>query len=235
MTSLANELLSQCKKPRGWLGRFNVWSMNFRHSKLTDWGLQHIVIGKSDTILDIGCGGGRTIAKLAKIASEGTVHGIDYSEASVAVSRRTNKRSIRAGRVEVQQGSVSQLPFPDDKFDLVTAVETHYYWPDLPADMREIRRVLKPGGTLILIVEAYRGGKKDRLVEQAAELIGMKCLTVEEHRELFTQAGYSDVQVVEDYDRGWLCAVGKKPSSLGSTNRGKDACQPEVYCLSIHT
>jgi SAM-dependent methyltransferase len=209
--SRADKLLSQCKKPSGWLGRFNVWTMNFRHSKLTDWGLQYVPIGKSDTILDIGCGGGRTIAKLVKIASEGKLHGIDYSEASVMVSRRTNKRSIRAGQVEIRQASVSQLPFSENMFDLVTAVETHYYWPDLPADLREIRRVLKPGGILTLIVEAYRGGKKDRLVERAAAMIGMKCLTVNEHRELFMQAGFSDVRVVEDYDKGWLCAIGKKP------------------------
>jgi ubiquinone/menaquinone biosynthesis C-methylase UbiE len=50
------------------------------------------------------------------------------------------------------------LPFPDGLFDLVTAVETHYFWPDLPADMREIQRVLRPGGTLVVLAEAYKGG-----------------------------------------------------------------------------
>jgi ubiquinone/menaquinone biosynthesis C-methylase UbiE len=209
---MADKLLSQCKKPRGWLGRFNVWSMNFRHSKLTDWGLQHVPIGKNNTILDVGCGGGKTIAKLAATAAEGKVYGIDYSEASVAVARRTNKRRIRTGQVEIRQGSVSQLPYPDDTFDLATAVETHYFWPDLPADMREVLRVLKPSGTLIIIAEAYRGGKKDHMVEKAAALIGMVCLTVDEHRQLFLQAGYSDVQIIERYEKGWICAMGRKSS-----------------------
>ena len=52
------------------------------------------------------------------------------------------------------------MPFPDGVFDLVTAVETHYFWPDMAADMREVFRVLKPGGGFILIAEAYKGAKR---------------------------------------------------------------------------
>jgi hypothetical protein len=59
--SIVSKLMNQCKKPTGWLGRFNLWTMNSRHSKLTDWGLTHISISKHDTILDVGCGGGRTV------------------------------------------------------------------------------------------------------------------------------------------------------------------------------
>jgi ubiquinone/menaquinone biosynthesis C-methylase UbiE len=73
--------------------------------------------------------------------------------------KKNNARWIDINRVEIRQGSVSQLPFPDDTFDLVTAVETHYFWPDLPADMREVFRVLKPGGAVIMIAETYKGSK----------------------------------------------------------------------------
>jgi hypothetical protein len=52
---------NQSSKPSGWLGRFNLWRMNSSHSNLTDWGLRHISIDTHDTILDIGCGGGRTV------------------------------------------------------------------------------------------------------------------------------------------------------------------------------
>src|SRR5262245_66091989 len=124
----------QCRKPRGWLGRFFPWVMNAQHSSVTDWGLRHVDIGAHFTILDVGCGGGRTIHKLASIACEGKVYGIDYSGASVAESRRTNARWIEAGRVDVRQGSVASLPFPDQMFDLVTAIEPHSYWPDSTAN-----------------------------------------------------------------------------------------------------
>jgi ubiquinone/menaquinone biosynthesis C-methylase UbiE len=155
--NLTIRLLNQCSKPSGWLGRVNLWSMNRRHSKVTAWGLKHVSIRNQDTILDVGCGGGRTVARLAAMATEGKTYGIDYSEESVAASRRTNRKQIAAGRVEILSGSVSHLPLADRTFDLVTAVETHYYWPDFNADMREILRVLKPGGALIIIAEAYKG------------------------------------------------------------------------------
>ena len=208
---LGSGSVSQCQKPTGWLGRFVLWRMNSRHSRVTDWGLGHIPVEKHYTILDVGCGGGRTVSKLAA-AAQGKVYGIDYSPESVAASKRTNARSIDEGRVEIRHGSVSQLPFPSDTFDLVTAVETHFWWPNLPADMREIFRVLKVGGRLILIAEIYKGASTTvaKLAEKYAPRTGMTLLNVDEHRQLFAQAGYSDVQVIEEPDKGWICGVGKK-------------------------
>jgi len=208
-----NAPANQCSKPSGWLGRFTLWRMNASHSKLTDWGLQHISIEKDLAILDVGCGGGRTVGKLAAIATQGKVYGIDYSEESVAATKRTNAHWMDLGRVEVQHGSVSQMPFPDGMFDLVTAVETHFWWPDLPGDMREVFRVLKPGGTLILIAEVYKGANTtaSRLMEKYASQTGMKLLSVDEHRELCTNAGFSDIQVIEERRKGWICGVGRKP------------------------
>ena len=108
---------------------------------------------------------------------------------------------------------MSQLPFPHDVFDLVTAVETHYFWPNLAADTREVFRVLKPGGALILIAEAYKGAKTAaaKLTEKYLPLAGMTLLSVDEHRELFTTAGYSDVRVIEEPGKGWICSIGRKP------------------------
>jgi ubiquinone/menaquinone biosynthesis C-methylase UbiE len=191
----------------------HLWRMNSSHSKLTDWGLEHVSIENHYTILDVGCGGGRTVSKLAAIAMQGKVYGVDYSDESVAATRRTNIRWIEIGRVEIRRGSVSQLPFPDGMFDLVTAVETHFWWPNLSGDMREVFRVMKPGGTLVLIAEIYKGANTmaAKLAEKYASRTGMTLLSVNEHRELCTNAGYSDVQVVEGRDRGWICGVGRKP------------------------
>ena len=203
--------LEQCRKPTGWLGRLFLWLMNRGHSKLTEWGLQQISIRKGDMILDVGCGGGATVRKLAAVAAEGKVYGIDHSEQSVAAARRTNRQGIAEGRVEIRQASVSGLPFSDGLFDLVTAVETYYFWPDLPADLREILRVLKAGGTLVILAEAYKGGKYDKWLRKVAELTKMVFLTADEHRELLSTAGYSDVRVTERPDKGWLGAIGRKP------------------------
>ena len=141
-------VLRQVRKPSGWLGMRMAQAMNLSHATMTDWGLQQLTAVKGAAILDVGCGGGRTVQKLASLAPEGTVIGLDYSPASVAVSRETNAKEIEAGRVRIEQGSVAALPFPDGAFDIVTAVETHYYWPDLPANVREILRVLNPAERL---------------------------------------------------------------------------------------
>jgi SAM-dependent methyltransferase len=188
--------------------------MNARHSKVTDWGLSHVSIEKHDIILDVGCGGGRTVSKLAVLATQGKVYGVDYSKESVAASNRTNQPWINMARVEIKEASVSQLPFSESMFDLVTAVETHFWWPDLPADMREILRVLKPGGKLIIIAEVYKGARTAtaKMAEQYLPLSGMKLLSADEHRELFANAGYSDVQVIEEPGKGWICGIGRKPS-----------------------
>jgi ubiquinone/menaquinone biosynthesis C-methylase UbiE len=183
--------VNQCSKPTGWLGRISLWRMNASHSQLTDWGLKQISIDNHYTILDVGCGGGRTVSKLAAIATQGKVYGIDFSEESVAATKRMNARWIDLGRVEVRHGSVSQLPFPDSMFSLVTAVETHFWWSDLPGDMREVLRVLKPGGTLVVIAEIYKGmtTRAGKFVEKYASQTGMTLLSVAEHRELFSSTG----------------------------------------------
>ena len=208
-----NAPVNQCSKPTGWFGRFTLWRMNASHSKLTDWGLRQISIENHHTVLDVGCGGGRTVSKLAAMAAQGKVYGVDYSDESVAATKRTNARWIELGRVEIRHGSVSELPFPDGMFDLVTAVETHFWWPNLPGDMREVFRVTKPGGMLALIAEVYKGANTtvSRLAEKYASQTGMKLLSADEHRELFTNAGFSDIQVIEERRKGWISAIGKKP------------------------
>ena len=204
-------ILNQARKPTRWIGRFYVSTMNLSHSDLTDWGLKHIQIGQRFTILDVGCGGGRTIQKMAAMATEGKLYGVDYADGSVAASRRVNAQLIKAGRAEIRQASVSHLPFPDDQFDLVTAVETHYYWPNLITDMQEIRRVLKPGAMLIIIAESYKGGKYDWLQWPVMKLLRSAHLSVEEHHALFAAAGFSEVQMFEESRQGWMCGIGRKP------------------------
>lgn len=143
----------------------------------------------------------------------GEISGIDYSPASVATARATNAKRIAAGQVDIQRASVSALPFPDGRFDLATAIETHYYWPDLPHDLREISRVLVSGGRLMILAEAYRGAREDWVTRPIMGLLGGRLLTPAEHRELFAGAGFVEVEVHEDRSRGWLEVIGRKPPS----------------------
>lgn len=201
----------QVRKPSGWLGKRVVRAMNLGHASMTEWGLQQIKVPANAAILDVGCGGGETVRRLAALAPEGKVIGLDYSTASVAVSRDTNAQEIEAGRVKIAQGSVAALPFPDRTFDIVTAVETHYYWPDLPANVGEILRVLKPGGTFALIAETYRGGPFRLLYGMVMPLLRAAYLSDAEHRDLLTQAGFTEVSTMHTSGRNWICATGRRP------------------------
>lgn len=207
--------MTQCQKPSGWLGRLVVGNMNSRHSKLTDWGLSQIAIKRQDWALDVGCGGGKTVSKLATIANRGKVFGIDFSDVSVSVSRQLNARAIADGRVEIYEGSVSRLPFDANMFDLVTAIETHFWWLDLNGGLREIFRVLKPGGPLLVIAEIYKGAltRTAKLAEKVVPISGMKLLSRDEHHSLLVEAGFSEIQITTEEKKGWICGFGRKPAS----------------------
>jgi SAM-dependent methyltransferase len=211
--AFASYVLLQARKPDKWFGRIFARAMNKSHERMTDWGLGHVTIENRFQMLDVGCGGGRTIEKLARFAAGGMVYGIDYAEGSIAVSRNHNADLIKAGRVVIEKGSVSKLPFPNDTFDLVTAIETQYYWPDLEGDMREILRVLRPTGKFVIIAEMYKGGKNDWLMWPVMWLLRSSHLSVSNQRELFASAGYVGVEIFEESNKGWICAIAAKPTT----------------------
>ena len=107
----------------------------------------------------MGCGGGATLKRLLKRSKNSQVYGIDISKESVEKARKVNAQLLDK-RVFVAQGSVEKLPYDNDKFDLVTAVETIYFWPNLPACLQEVRRVLKPGGRFAIMVEVVDSNSK---------------------------------------------------------------------------
>lgn len=207
-------LIRQCRKPQSWLGRFFLWEMGQRHTDLTNWGLSHVLIKSNFEMLDVGCGGGKTVGKLAAMAPNGLVSGLDYSRASVAASLRTNRDAVANGRVAIYHGSVSSLAFPDGHFDLVTAVETHYYWPNLTNDLGEIRRVLKQGGKVVIIAEAFKKSRFDP-THLVMKMLSASYLTEDEHRKALANAGYDDIEIVIDRRKGWLCAIGVNQSGSG--------------------
>jgi ubiquinone/menaquinone biosynthesis C-methylase UbiE len=212
-------LVRQCRKPSWLPGQLFARIMNSTHSAMTRWALGHLTLARDSVILDVGCGGGRTIQQLALLSPEGKVSGIDYSAASVSVARRTNAHTISAGRVDISVGSVSSMPYADDSFDVVTAVETHYYWPDLVTDLGEVRRVLRPAGRIMIVAESYRGKRFGAAEVLVMRVLGSKLLTIDEHRAALEAAAFRDVAVFEEKRKGWLCVLGvRSPEAEGVTN-----------------
>jgi ubiquinone/menaquinone biosynthesis C-methylase UbiE len=203
--ALAGWVARQVRRPRGALGRNTVRAMNQRHGPVTEWGLSHLSVPRNAAILDIGCGGGATLRRLSALAPEGRTAGVDISAASLAVAR------TEAGSAVFARASAAALPFPDATFDVITAVETHYYWPDLPANIREVLRVLKPGATFALIAETYRDGPRGLLYSLTMPLLGAALLTSAQHRDLLSQAGFADVKTAHIPGKDWICVTGRKP------------------------
>jgi SAM-dependent methyltransferase len=208
--NLIGKFMDQYRKPSGWFGRAVARGTNRGHSELTGWGLDHVDVAQYNVILDVGCGGGETIRKLAEINPHSRVYGIDHSEESVAVAVERNARYVRAGRVDIRLGSVSSLPFPDGMFDLVLAVETHYFWPDLESGAREILRAMKSGGTMVIIGEGYAGGKFDGRNRKLAGWAEMKFYGIREMEGILSGAGFAGVRLFEEYEKGWFCAMARK-------------------------
>ena len=149
------------RKPVGLGGKIMVAMMNFGHSAMAEWGLRFLQPAPDAMVLDCGCGGGANIKTLLKLCPKGKVQGIDYSAVSVEKARKVNAGAIAAGQCTVQQASVAELPFEAEQFDVVTAFETVYFWPELAQNFREVYRVLKPGGTFFICNEANGETAKD--------------------------------------------------------------------------
>ena len=186
---LLKSFFSQCARPEGKLGRVMLSFMNYTHAPLTNWGLKLVDVQDGWTMLDIGCGGGATLQRLLKRSQDAKVYGIDISEESVAKAKKVNAEVLDK-QVFVTLGSAEKLPYEDEKFDLVTAVETVYFWPHLPDCLKEVRRVLKQGGKFAILVEVVDSDSKWTNVVE-----GMTAYSPEDLKKLLDEAGFIQTEI----------------------------------------
>ncbi|MBO6111267.1 MAG: class I SAM-dependent methyltransferase [Methanobrevibacter sp.] len=204
------ELIKNARKPVGELGHQILERMNKSHETMAVWGVSHFDISEDDLILDIGCGGGRNIERFAAEIESGKVVGIDYSEVSVEKSIKLNQKAIDEGKAEVIQGSVSEMPFDDDTFDIVTGFETIYFWPDFINDLKEVNRVLKKDGLVFFCNEAvYREGEMEKY-DDLVELLDMKIYSEDVLKESLEKTGFKDFKAYVNNENDWICITARK-------------------------
>ena len=205
---LFKDYVSQTRKPEGFLGKMMLSGMNAGHAKLADWGLTHLPAITPTKAVDLGCGGGRNAGELLKKYPEAYVTAIDYSELSVEKARDYNKVMISAGRCTVEQGDVSDLKLPAEAFDLATAFETIYFWPDLEKCFAQVARVLKPGGYFMICNESDGTDAASLKFEKIID--GMKNHTVEEIEAALLSAGFSEVKSDHHPSKPWITVLARK-------------------------
>jgi ubiquinone/menaquinone biosynthesis C-methylase UbiE len=141
---------TQFMRPSGWRGQFVGYVMAAKNAAMNRLAVEQLHIEPHDHILEIGFGPGTAIESAALRLSNGRIAGVDVSDVMLRQARWRNRRFVRDGRVELKLASVTQLPYPDLSFDKVFAVNNFHIWPAQQEALREIRRVLKVGGILLL-------------------------------------------------------------------------------------
>lgn len=206
MMGLLRAFFSNTRKPEGWLGRVMVNGMNSGHAAVTDWGMGFLTAQQPARIADLGCGGGRNAARLLERYPHACLTALDYSGVSVAKTQQVNRAAIAAGRCTVLQGNVAALPFEAGTFDLITAIETVYFWPEGSFD--EVFRTLKPGGTFLIVNESDGENAADE--KWVGMIEGMTIYNADQLTDMLTNAGFARVAVHRSEKKHWLCLMAVK-------------------------
>jgi ubiquinone/menaquinone biosynthesis C-methylase UbiE len=190
-TRIQRFMAAQFRKPHGWFGSLLFGRfMNRVNRKIIDSTIALLELHPQHHVLDIGFGGGVSLSRLARTVNGGLISGIDLSPDMVHEAERRFRRLIAEGRMRVQLGDVSHLPFPDAAFDRVFTINTIYFWPDALQGLGEIRRVLKDTGRAAI---AIRSGEK--MGNYAVTKYDFRLFSPDDVANLMRQAGFHDIRV----------------------------------------
>ena len=191
-------------RPTGQAGQQMLMRMAESHRQVTDWGLSFADIKDGESVLDVGCGSGMAIKRIADKYERVNVYGIDYSETSTALSKENLSKYIEDGRAHISCASVEELPYEDESFDAVYTVESFYFWPDHIKGLKEIKRVLIPGGKFLLIADIYDTSDLDAHQRENIKKYNLYNPTLEKFEQLLKDAGYTDVEVHTKEGTTWV-------------------------------
>lgn len=205
-----DELEGNPSHPEGLAGKSMLEEMNTGHREMTDWAFNYLRGLSPVNILDVGCGGGAAIANLLKRFPLSTVYGIDVSDVSVVESIDYNREAVIEGKVRINQGSVEDLPYGDDFFSLVVSISSYFFWDDFKKGLEEIKRVLKPGGTLVLVSAIHKGTEEASDKELLEKDYFKNFLTPEEFKMTLEEIGFKRIKIHTKEGKRWICVICQK-------------------------
>jgi arsenite methyltransferase len=178
----------QLSRPTGFFGRIMGQLMNRHNAKLNSYAVRQLELTPSDRVLEVGFGGGVSLPSL--IASAAFVGGVDRSSDMVRRAKAIFSEAVSAGRADFREGSVEELPFEASSFERVCTVNTIYFWSSLDAGFAEIRRVLSPGGRVVVGFVP-----KERMDRMGMPVDIFTSRAPEDVVAALRKAGFSDVRV----------------------------------------
>jgi SAM-dependent methyltransferase len=181
----------QSRQPSGWLGEIVARVMAFETEPANRIAVEELAVQAEETVLEIGCGHGRTLARLAE-APCAYAAGIDPSDVMLRLARKRMRRWIETGRAELSLASSAKIPHPDGRFDAALAVHVVYFWNEPLADLREVRRALRPGGRVLL---GYRPRDDGTVAMLPATVYALR--SVDEIEALLAESGFVEIRSAE--------------------------------------
>lgn len=148
---MLQQIRQQLERPSGLLGHLAGLFLAWENDDRIAWTLKKLRIRQRDHVLEIGFGPGDCLHEVAQRATRGFVAGVEISDVMIEQARSRNAAFIEAGQMELHEGDVMNLPFADRRFDKVFTINSINLWSDEQAGLREIRRTLRPGGTVAII------------------------------------------------------------------------------------
>lgn len=194
---LAKLQAQQLGHPSGLIGRLILAPMwNRRNSALNDVAFERLGLRPHDRVLEVGFGGGYLIGRMAVVVTEGRLAGVDVSQAMVDVCSNRFRALAQAGRLDLHCANAESLPYPDGHFDKACTVNSIFYWPDAQQAIRELSRVLEPGGRLVMCFtcpESLRG--------KSFSQHGLRLYQAEQVDQMMRTAGLAQASVTRHADR----------------------------------
>ena len=191
--------MSQFAKPTGFFGKILAKGMARGHKEFYKNALKVINPKKDDKYLEIGFGSGIFIKKYMSHVSK--IAGIDYSEDMVKLASDINRKLVESGKAEFKQGYASSLPWADNEFTVVAAIEVFFFLNETEKTLKEIFRILKPGGRLIIEMAFNKDDGVDH--KRHIKKMNLKLYSGEEMKKLLKKTGFNDI-AIDYYKAFWI-------------------------------
>lgn len=176
--------------PEGEVGIAVADVMNVSNAKVHEAAFRRLAPRSGERLLEIGFGNGKLLPMLQAQAPGLSYVGLDISETMVREATRFNSISVEAGQAEFVLGACERMPFEDKSFDRAVTVNTIYFWPAPATCLAELRRVLRPGGSLLVAGMDRATAARFPFTEH-----GFRIYDEAELRALHAQAGFCDIAI----------------------------------------